>query len=95
MTHLVTFDLQAADPEASALTEFLSEILPGTRDYNGCQSADVTPLGATPGQVLLVERWDSKQSFESYLNWRVDRGDFGKLRKQLSTDPTITHFQKT
>lgn len=92
MTMLTTFKLTAKDGDASAIAAFLTDILPDTCTYAGCSGARFATAQNSPREVLLMEEWNSMTEFEAYLNWRIERGDFAKLRALLSDDPDITHF---
>lgn len=92
MTMLTTFTLTPLAEDTAAIAAFLTDILPDTRTYAGCSGARFALAQGWPRTVLLMEEWDSMASFEAYLNWRVERGDFAKLRGLLAVDPDIAHY---
>ena len=40
------------------------EILPDTRAYDGCQGVEVTENQDKAGNIVLVEKWDSREKYE-------------------------------
>ena len=44
---------------------------------------------------MLVEHWETKEKYEVYLNWRVERGDIDKLKEVLSEEPSLIFFSTT
>ncbi|QFT33123.1 Antibiotic biosynthesis monooxygenase [Labrenzia sp. THAF82] len=92
MIHIVTFELTSADGASDSLATCLETILPETRRFEGCKDAEFALSESAPAQALLIEKWQSKTAFEAYLNWRVESGDYARLRKLLAAEPALTHF---
>jgi len=86
MKILVQLSLSAEAQQGEALLKFLDEILVGTRSYDGCLGVEVL-TDVTSDQVLLLEWWDQKESFDRYMTWRVERGDFQTLQSFLIKPP--------
>ena len=95
MALITQFELIAKEANGEALSAFLSEILPGTLSYEGCEGADFGVSEDNASSVLLIEKWRSKADFEAYLNWRIDRGDFAKMQSLLALDPKVQYFNLT
>ncbi len=91
---LTKFELTSKDGTGEALHTFLSDILPDTRNYNGCTGASFGIAQDDTKTVLLIEEWDSVPEFEAYLNWRIERGDFETLSSLLAAEPNVTHFER-
>lgn len=92
-TVLVQFQLDATDASGKALTQFFDGILPATLTHNGNQSAQYFVNQDDPSKILLLEKWDSKEAFDAYLKWRVEKGDFSTLKSLLEADPIVTFFK--
>ncbi len=43
--------------------------------------------------MVFVEDWDSRQQYEKYLAWRVERGDIEKLMGWLGGEPSIRYYE--
>ena len=91
---LLQVQLDAEDPSGQALTAFYDKILPGTISYEGNQSAQYFVSKEDPSQILLLEEWDSQEDFDAYLNWRIERGDFGTLQSLLDAEPVVRFFER-
>lgn len=49
-----------------------------TSTHKGFQSIYCPIDQADPNRVLIIEQWDSKEDYDTYLGWRMDNG-FGEL----------------
>ncbi|TDF34923.1 hypothetical protein EYS14_21315 [Alteromonadaceae bacterium M269] len=94
MTIITKFELRPKDKTGNSLTEFLTQILPATREYEGCQGAQFGLSESENKSILLLEEWRTKETFEDYIQWRISTGDFEKLGMLLAEEPSISHFIK-
>ena len=92
---MVLVDLQSKPDEVSNMKSFLTEVLPDTRSYTGCQSLEVFTNKDDDANLVLVEFWDTKAHYEEYLNWRGETGALDKLGEMIAKEPTIRYFNKT
>ena len=58
------------------------------------------PRGAHQNQddkdnLVLVEKWETKAAYESYLGWRQETGVFDQLVAALAAPPSIRYFEIT
>ena len=91
---LAQFQLDGADASGAPLTAFFDRILSGTESYEGNKSAVYFVSQEDPSKILLLEEWESKEDFDAYLNWRVERGDFAELTSLLEADPVLTFYER-
>lgn len=68
------------------------QILPDTRAYDGCQGVVVVENQEKPGNVVLVETWDSREKHEKYLGWRAETGVLDQLGAMCEGAPSIRYF---
>lgn len=68
------------------------ELVPVTRDYEGCLDLELFRDLDVDGAIALLQRWTSRDQFESYLEWREQRGDLPRLRGLLSRPPGFAYF---
>lgn len=71
---IVTIAFSATPGNRDALVQRLIEIIPATRAFEGCNSITFTEVQDSPGSLLLIEDWDSHESYESYKTWRREGG---------------------
>ncbi|WP_162932928.1 putative quinol monooxygenase [Roseovarius sp. EL26] len=91
---LAQFQLDGAEASGQPLTDFFDRILSGTHSYEGNMSAVYFVSQDDPSKILLLEEWESKADFDSYLNWRIERGDFAELTSLLESDPVLTFYER-
>ena len=92
MTLLVEFELTPQLPHETELTAFLAKIIPDTVNYPGCKSAKFFTALDESANVILLEEWDKRTSFNDYLAWRTKRGDFANLLELLKGPPKIRYL---
>jgi quinol monooxygenase YgiN len=92
MSVVVLLEPQIASGKAEAMIALLRQALPETRAYDGCEGVVMHRDQDDLDRVLLIERWASRQQYESYLQWRADRGDAERLGALSSGPPLIRYL---
>ena len=92
MAVTVLLELQAQSDKVDALLNTFKEILPDTRAYDGFVGIELVQNQDDPKNMVLIERWQSRQHYEKYLAWRTERGDMDALADALSAPPVIRYF---
>ena len=73
----------------SELLEFINGILPETRAYDGAQAYYSSSDIEDTDKIELFGRWDSKEKFDAYFQYRVETGLLDKLSKYLAAEPVL------
>ena len=58
-------------------SEFIDELnvlLKETRSYEGCHAVYFIQNQDDPSNLEFCSKWDSKQHYEKYLQWRIESG---------------------
>ena len=76
---IVTVEWQAKPGNGTAMRKAIIEVLPETRSYKGCQWLELIVNQDDPDNLVVWERWDTRASYEAYLQWRVDKGVVSSL----------------
>ena len=76
---IVTVEWQAKPGNGAAMRKAILEVLPETRSYKGCQWLELIVNQDDPENLVVWERWDTRASYEAYLQWRVDKGVVSSL----------------
>ena len=86
---LVNLQLAVKPDQLEAMkTRFINEVLPDTRNYSGCNALYMTENIDIPNQVEFISIWDSKEHYDTYLNWREETGLLDEMaEKYLERDP--------
>ena len=82
MAVTVTLALAIKKERLDEFKGVIKDALPDTRAFDGCQSVDVYENHDKPGEIFLVERWDSKEHQQKYIAWREETG-------MIKVDPII------
>ncbi len=69
-----------------------SSMLPDTRAFDGCEQVAVYQNEDDPTDVVLLERWASREQHERYEAWRRDRGDIERLQRLLMEPPRPRYY---
>ncbi len=93
-TTVVLLEVQVKPECVEEVKAFLKEVLPDTRAYAGCQSIDIYGNLDESNNLVFYERWDTREHYQKYLNWRTERGDFESLSSKLAGPPSIRYYDR-
>lgn len=94
MSVLVLLEAPVKAEEIANMKSYLAEVIPETRECDGCQSMDLYFNTEDDGDLVLVENWDSRANHEKYLGWRTETGVMGKIGAMLAGPPSIRYFER-
>ena len=80
------------DRERDGFTALLSEKFRLTKTFDGFQTIDLTYNVADPNNWVITERWDSKENYEKYLQFRQEDGTFDEVAGVCRDAPTVSIF---
>ena len=92
MTCTVLLEIQLKPDLIDAAKGAFKELLPDTRAYDGCQGLDVVENQENPGNLVLVETWETRAKYEKYLGWRTETGALEKMAEMCAGEPSIRYF---
>lgn len=93
-TTVVLLEIQVKPECVEEVKAYLKEALPDTRAYNGCQGIDIYGNLDESSNLVFYERWDSREHYQKYLNWRTERGDFENLSSKLASPASIRYYDR-
>lgn len=79
----VLLEFRVKDGCHDRLKQKFKELLPDTRGFDGCISIYLIRDREDHAKIMVVEMWDTKEQYDKYLQWRVDRGDMDVLGTML------------
>jgi len=88
----VILELQSKPDKLEEVKRILKNILPITRIYAGCHSVLLTQNRDDINNIVIVEKWESREIYEAYLNWRVETGVFDSVAVLLDKPPSIRFY---
>jgi quinol monooxygenase YgiN len=77
-----------------AFLDYTVENLSLSRTAAGNIAFDILLDQARPNQVLFYEVWESAEAQQTYMAWRVERGDLTVLMSFLAVEPKFTALQR-
>lgn len=92
MSFHVTLELTAADGKADELLAVFKRILPDTRARQGCEFVTVHRDQENPNQIVLIERWTTKEDDAAYREWRAGEGKVTDMAGLVGAPPVIRYF---
>tara|TARA_B100001996_G_C18255363_1_gene436949 strand:+ start:203 stop:496 length:294 start_codon:yes stop_codon:yes gene_type:complete len=95
MTITIILEIEAQKDTGSEILNILKEVLPDTRNYDGCIDLKTYQNQENPDVIVLVEQFESKEKYSKYLSWRQETGVFDNLVAKLAGPPSIRYFDLT
>ena len=93
-TTVVLLEIQVKPECVEEVKAFMKEALPDTRGYDGCQGLDVYGNLDESTNLVFYERWDSRDHYQKYLNWRTETGVLDQLVSKLVGPPSIRYYER-
>ena len=88
----VTLELTATEGKVDEMIAVLKKHLPDTRARQGCELVTVHQDEAKPNQIVLIERWASREDDDAYRAWRAGDGAITDLAGLVAAAPVIRYF---
>ena len=77
----------------SEFIEELNVLLQETRAYEGCHAVYFVQNQDDPSNLEFCSKWDSRQHYENYLQWRIDSGILEDVSNRYGDgDPVWRYF---
>lgn len=92
MSFHATLELTAVDGKADELLAVFKKILPDTRARKGCEFVTVHQDQADPNQIVLIERWTTREDDDAYRAWRAGEGKVTDMGGLVAAAPIIRYF---
>ena len=94
MAVTVTLAFSIKPERADEFKALLKSLLPDTRAFAGCQRVDVYQDQDNPGDIQLIEDWESKAHQQKYQSWRDETGIAETVGPFLAGEPRFNYFDK-
>ena len=95
MSVMVLLELQSNVENIEQLKSTFKDMLADTRKYDGCQGVETFNNQDDSNNLVLVEKWESRQHYEAYLAWRTESGALDAVVSMTSGPPSIRYFDYT
>lgn len=87
-----TLELTATDGRVDELIAVLKNHLGDTRARKGCEFVTVHQDQANPNQIVLIERWTTREDDDAYRAWRAGDGAIKEMAGLVAAAPVIRFF---
>jgi quinol monooxygenase YgiN len=91
---VIIAELTIKPEQREAFLDYTVENLALSRTAAGNIAFDILLDEARPNQVLFYEVWDSAEAQQTYMAWRVERGDLTNLMSFLAAEPKFKALQR-
>jgi quinol monooxygenase YgiN len=89
---LVVVELTAKNAEVLEQHLTSAGVIPTTRLASGVNYSWTVRDQDNPNRFVLIQKWNSKQQQQEYIQWRIERGDLAQLRSLLTEDPVVRYL---
>ena len=83
MSIMLIIEAKVKPEKIADIKPFFAEILPDTRNFEGCEQINICFGEQDPHKMVFVEKWKAKENYEKYHHWRAETGTLQKLREFL------------
>jgi quinol monooxygenase YgiN len=90
----VILDLHLKPESVPDVLASLAKDLPDTRAFDGCLSVQTVRKQDDPGNVSLIERWESKEHQQRYLAWRASQTGDPRIAEATTAPITFTWYDE-
>lgn len=95
MAVMVLLEINAIEGTGGDMLATLEAILPDTRARDGFLDVVVHQNQDDKDNLVLIEKWETRGHYESYLGWRQETGVLDQLVAACSTPPSIRYYEIT
>ena len=95
MATTVILEIKTNPGAANDMLTILKDILPETRNYDGCLGVDVFQNQDDTDTLIIMGTWQSKGHFETYLDWRKETGIFERFSEMIEGPPNTRFLNLT
>lgn len=72
----------------------LPEMLKETRAFAGFRDIRVLLHRDRPGEIILIEEWDTTEAYEAYVAYRTETGVMDRMAAMISAPPRLDYWQQ-
>ncbi len=83
MSIMIIVDAKLKAENVPTFEEFFAELLPDTRSFEGCEGVTLCINSEDSANLVLIEKWASKEHYEKYHHWRLETGVLQQIRELL------------
>lgn len=85
-------EVQAKDGLVDDLRDFLTSILPGIQESEGCESVQLLQGADDPSMFVVIEVWESIEAHQASVK-NIPAEKLGEIMPLLATSPSGSYFR--
>jgi quinol monooxygenase YgiN len=94
MSILILREGQIQSDKIVDMKSYLTQIVPGTRNYDGCQEINVYFNRDNPWNMVVLQQWESRDHFNKYVQWSEEAGAFARSVSMLTSPLSTRYFER-
>jgi len=75
-------------------SNIMSDVRLNLPESMGCISVDIHRSSESESSYILVEKWESREYHEKHVEGLVNSGEWGKISRLLSEEPTGEYYTR-
>lgn len=95
MATTVLLELHIQPGKTTDFLAYIRSIIADTRKFAGFQEIRICQNDEDKNCLVFVEKWDSRQAYEKYFDWRTSTGVVAKLGEYVAAAPSKRFFDDT
>ena len=92
MSIVIIVNFSVKPESLEELTNYLKEILPDTRSFEGCEGVELYQNKESSSNLTIRAKWVSEDAQKKYMSWRMETGVMNKLMSLLSEPVTMQYY---
>jgi quinol monooxygenase YgiN len=93
MSIAVLVEWQVKADETATAKALLQKTFASILNSAGCQRHEVYENQDSPGNIVLLSEWESRDRYAQYMEWRKETGILGEFAKTFASLPNIRYFE--
>ncbi len=89
MTTIVILDIPATADIRDEVLALMQAALPTTRAFDGCEGLELLVNQDDRANIVVYERWASRQHYDAYRAFRAETGFSARFRGMLPQPPIV------
>jgi quinol monooxygenase YgiN len=74
------------------LIALIRKVLPESLEHDGCEDVSIRQNQDDPTDIISVQKWTSRQHYQSYVAWRTKNGVTAQFEQLLRAPIQVRYF---
>lgn len=87
-------EFKAKEGQEGDLIELLRKLLPESLQHGGAEEISIRQNQDDPSDIISAQRWESRDTYVSYFQWRTDDGVTAQFEEMLRAPIVVRFFNE-